>query len=460
MEPKAFDALAKSVAGGNTRRRLIARLGLGGVAASLVAAGVDRSAADAAFSCNLSFKGDVRLGPSAGDVLDGGTTPGQIKGDLTINVDDNGDIAASSLKLANGKSLTVVGRSDGRELDIRIQTGPSRVIVAFGLGVKLISDCSGAVDGLLTGPQPGDLGDWHATATGGTGGSSGGTGNSSGAGNGGGSGVISTVAAPTATTAPMPTSTAGCTLTCPGSQVLDPTTCTCACPSGQTDCGGGVCSDLQTDAANCGACGSACGSGQPCAGGVCHCQYGSGTCLQGYVWREAFSGDKVCVTPDVRTQAASDNAAASSRVDVNCQYGPDACQTGYVWRDAFSGDHVCVTPDVRSQAAADNAAASSRVNPSGPYGPDTCVVGYVWRQAIDSDHVCVTPDVRTQAANDNAAAASRVDPNCQYGTDACQTGYVWRQAIDSDHVCVTGDVRTQAANDNAAASSRADPLCP
>jgi hypothetical protein len=37
-------------------------------------------------------------------------------------------------------------------------------------------------------------------------------------------------------------------------------------------------------------------------------------CLQGYVWREAFLGDFVCVTPDVRSQASADNAAASARV--------------------------------------------------------------------------------------------------------------------------------------------------
>ncbi|MFF4646535.1 hypothetical protein [Streptomyces sp. NPDC001389] len=25
-------------------------------------------------------------------------------------------------------------------------------------------------------------------------------------------------------------------------------------------------------------------------------------------------------------------------------YGPDTCQQGYVWRDSFDGDTVCVTP--------------------------------------------------------------------------------------------------------------------
>ena len=121
MEPKAFDALAISVADGTTSRRgLVARLGLGGLAASLAVAGigvsrVDRAAAASAFTCDFSIQANVRLGPSAGDILDGGTTPGQVSGLLSVGVDADGDIASGSLKLANGKKLAVVGRSEGRE---------------------------------------------------------------------------------------------------------------------------------------------------------------------------------------------------------------------------------------------------------------------------------------------------------------------------------------------------------
>ncbi len=34
---------------------------------------------------------------------------------------------------------------------------------------------------------------------------------------------------------------------------------------------------------------------------------------------------------------------------------------GYVWREAFPGDHVCVPPDDRAQAAYDNSQAVYRV---------------------------------------------------------------------------------------------------
>jgi hypothetical protein len=87
----------------------------------------------------------------------------------------------------------------------------------------------------------------------------------------------------------------------------------------------------------------------------------------------------------------------------------DICIQGYVWREAFPGDHVCVTPETRAQAAYDNSQADARREPGGgPYGPDTCRQGYVWREAGPGDTVCVTPETRDQAAYDNSQAASRV----------------------------------------------------
>jgi hypothetical protein len=85
------------------------------------------------------------------------------------------------------------------------------------------------------------------------------------------------------------------------------------------------------------------------------------------------------------------------------------CLQGYVWRKAYAGDYVCVTPANRAQAGADNAAALSRVAPGGgAYGQYTCQQGYVWRQVVPDDYVCVTPAVRAQAAYDNSQANNRV----------------------------------------------------
>lgn len=87
---------------------------------------------------------------------------------------------------------------------------------------------------------------------------------------------------------------------------------------------------------------------------------------------------------------------------------PADCVSGYVGREAFPGDYVCVTPETRQQTAEDNGRAASRVRPGGgAYGADTCIAGYVWREASRSDHVCVTPEARRQAGEDNAQANSR-----------------------------------------------------
>lgn len=89
-------------------------------------------------------------------------------------------------------------------------------------------------------------------------------------------------------------------------------------------------------------------------------------------------------------------------------FGADTCLVGFVWRDARSGDHTCVTPATRDQAGADNGQAVARREPNGgPFGPDTCKQGYVWREAFTGDHVCVVPAVRAQAAEDNAQADAR-----------------------------------------------------
>ena len=84
--------------------------------------------------------------------------------------------------------------------------------------------------------------------------------------------------------------------------------------------------------------------------------YGPNACLEG--WRQAIPTDYVCV----RTQTAQDNAAAASRVNPNGgPYGPDTCLNGYVWREAYTGDHVYVLPTTRAEVTNDNAQAANRV---------------------------------------------------------------------------------------------------
>jgi len=289
-----------------TRRRF--GLAAGGLVAGL-AASLGRAHAAAALplpqaeTCRLTVVANVRVGPSATAVLQG-DVPGELRGDLSFALAADGSIDQGSWRLASGPELPVVGEADGRAITLRVQAGIAQTLVLVGAGAQRLDRCTGAVDGLLTGPQAGDLGDWHATAT-----SIGGGGTTPASA----SATATTpaivapatataapppVTAPTATAAPgatatstpTPSATSTATPTATPTETPSPTatptpTATPAgCASGTTDCGG-VCVDLQTDPANCGACGNICTF--VCSGGQC-------TFLQACISPEVFCGN-VCV---------------------------------------------------------------------------------------------------------------------------------------------------------------------
>jgi len=90
-------------------------------------------------------------------------------------------------------------------------------------------------------------------------------------------------------------------------------------------------------------------------------------------------------------------------------YGPYTCAQNFVWREAFDGDTVCVSPGERDTARAENGQASARRSPTGgAYGPDTCLQGFVWREARPTDHVCVDPSRRDRAGAPNSEGASHL----------------------------------------------------
>lgn len=181
-------------------------------------------------------------------------------------------------------------------------------------------------------------------------------------------------------------------------------------------------------------------------------------CRDGYVWRSAAPGDKVCVTPASRDRARQDNAAAASRRRPGAEHGPNACAQGYVWREAFPGDVVCVVPATRDATRDENAQAASRRAPKPrpvpapaprPADPDACAQGYVWRSAAPGDKVCVSPVSRDRVKYENSQADANRQPNAQHGPNACKQGYVWRSAFQGDMVCVTPDARDRVKRENA-----------
>src|ERR1700730_11881148 len=131
------------------------------------------------------------------------------------------------------------------------------------------------------------------------------------------------------------------------------------------------------------------------------------------------------MTPKLLTVFGASVVAAAIIVTApGSTWAQDACRQGFVWREAFPGDHVCVTPETRAEAAQDNSQASARREPAGgAYGPNTCLSGYVWREARQGDLVCVTPKTRAQAASDNAQASARRAVSAPPAAPAPASGY-------------------------------------
>jgi hypothetical protein len=95
--------------------------------------------------------------------------------------------------------------------------------------------------------------------------------------------------------------------------------------------------------------------------------------------------------------------AASLVIDLTGASGANTCAEGYVWRDAFENDFVCVTPAARQQAADQNGASARHKESEG----SDCKQGFVWREASGpgkGDDVCVSPADRDLAAQQNANA--------------------------------------------------------
>jgi len=296
MDPRQFDALSRRLASGVSRRQAVARFGAAGLLAGLSSAlGREPTAAapleqDATQdSCLLEIVAAIRLGPSAGVIIDG-NVPGELRGELSFALGADGAIDSGRFRLDGGAELPVVGQASGRALNLRVDVAANQTLILVGTAAQLLEQCTGDVDGLLTGPRVGDLGDWPATATALGGGevpqpgvtatvdpaSGAPAATSTPSGSPAATSPADATATSTTTTTATPTATPTETPTPASTETptpQPPTPTPVVCPTGTTDCGG-VCLDLQTDVNNCGACGNVCPEAQPgfdvgCAAGNC-----------------------------------------------------------------------------------------------------------------------------------------------------------------------------------------------
>jgi hypothetical protein len=189
------------------------------------------------------------------------------------------------------------------------------------------------------------------------------------------------------------------------------------CPMGQTACGG-VCLDLQTDTANCGACGTTCMAGQACVAGTCGCRSGSMAC----------GGSCIDLQTDTNNCGMCGNACPMGR---SCVAGACACLTG---RTDCGGTCIDVQADERHCGGCGMACPMGQ---SCVMGACACPTG----QTLCGG-ACV--DTASNTANcgmcGNACPASQT---CAMGVCACAMG---RTACGTGASLTCADVMSDAAN--------------
>jgi len=128
MDPHRFDRLSKSIATRLTRRGMLAGLGAGGLAASLLGE-TAVSAGNGGVTCVYDFDGTIDIGPSS---TLGATN--EVAGELTITVGSDGAIDSGKLVRPGGDSWQVVGQAVGRAINLRFSVPKIGAFIAVGTG--------------------------------------------------------------------------------------------------------------------------------------------------------------------------------------------------------------------------------------------------------------------------------------------------------------------------------------
>jgi len=161
---------------------------------------------------------------------------------------------------------------------------------------------------------------------------------------------------------------------------------------------------------------------------------------------EGCPGKVLATMPQPGSPAAS-GATVALTVGV-LPYGPDTCRMGFVWRDAFNGDHVCVSGESRSRAAADNQQMAARSE-------------NVPATAKDIDEVIRALPKGTVVPKGDLIALSRLDRRFVFEPVQripmivrCKAGFTERRAIPTDRICVTEATQLETAEENKQANAR------
>ncbi|MBL8600887.1 MAG: hypothetical protein JNK72_03090 [Myxococcales bacterium] len=215
------------------------------------------------------------------------------------------------------------------------------------------------------------------------------------------------------------------------------------CLTGQVTCSG-MCVDPQTNSANCGACGNACGTGQSCEMGRCVCPMGQSACGQSCVDVQTNSANcgtcgnacgmnqmcsaGMCVASCSSPRTLCGSGMSAMCVDTqsdanNCGSCGTVCPTGQVCTNGVCGCSMgrlsCSGTCVDGQTDNMNCGACGTVCPTG----QTCAAGRC--ACAMGQTACGSRCVNTQTDNMNCGACEApcgMGTTCTNGVCACPMG--------------------------------------
>lgn len=248
MDGKRFDNWTRNRALRLSRRDALRVIGAGGAAAAFVPAA--STLAQGGSPCTLELQIQTSAGPSA---------PQTISGSLTFSLENDGSFTQATFTPSGGAAAPAAGRATGRAIDVQITLPGGEILALSGAGDAPASTCNGAFGGTVSGPAPGDLGAWTATA--------GAAPALSGSGGSGSSGSSSSqTGSSSSSNCPSPQIPCGQNCCPAGGQCTDATNGICACPNGTEQCGT--------------RCVPSCSDGQPIDLDTCTCPPAEATCIQ------------------------------------------------------------------------------------------------------------------------------------------------------------------------------------
>ena len=233
MESKRFDNWTRNRALRLSRREALRLAGAGGAATVLATIAPETLAQS---PCSFTIHGETSAGPSA---------PVSYDGTLQFSLGADGIFTQATFTPTGGAAQPATGGVTGRAIDFEVTLSGNQTI-AFSGATDQSTTCQGDAAGILTGPQPGDIGGWQATGVG----SQGGTAPSGSTTTGSGSQSGNTPSGSTTTGSGSSGSTGQSSLSCPPPQIAcgpnccpggatcaDTTQGLCSCPNGTEQCG-------------------------------------------------------------------------------------------------------------------------------------------------------------------------------------------------------------------------------